>query len=223
MKNLLFKVISTGSKGNSYILEAENRTLLIEAGVKFKTLFPLLPIDKYPRYILISHKHGDHYKYISDYTYRGIKEIYGQTLIDGFEVKPFRLVHDIDCYGYYIRSDNHYLAYITDTFDVNIYFKQLNTLIIEASYDDDMIDNQYFNNQINLYLYRRIKENHLSTKKGLYYIKQQQNICPLDNIIFVHLSESRNAADKLIKMSSRITSANIYVAKPNEIIKLNII
>ena len=42
------KIISTGSQGNSYILENENEALIIEAGVRFIEIKKALSFPKAP-------------------------------------------------------------------------------------------------------------------------------------------------------------------------------
>lgn len=61
------KVISTGSKGNCYMLEADGQTLILDAGVSWSKILPNLPrrIDSVAG-CLVTHEHLDHAKAVPD-------------------------------------------------------------------------------------------------------------------------------------------------------------
>ena len=67
------KVLGSGSSGNCYILESDTEALIIEAGVRFKDVKVALDFNVSKIMgVVISHSHGDHAKYVSEYEKAGI-------------------------------------------------------------------------------------------------------------------------------------------------------
>ena len=64
---MMLKVLGSSSQGNCYILENESEALILEAGIKFQDVKKALNwnIAKV-KGCLVTHRHGDHSKYIKD-------------------------------------------------------------------------------------------------------------------------------------------------------------
>ena len=69
----VLKVLSSGSKGNCYLLITPNETLIIEAGIRYKDILKGLDfkLDKVVG-CLVSHEHKDHSKSIEYLIKNGI-------------------------------------------------------------------------------------------------------------------------------------------------------
>lgn len=70
------KVVSTGSRGNCYLLEHEGRILILDAGLKIDALLPSLKyqLNKVDA-ALITHEHMDHAKGVAELIDRGVPVI----------------------------------------------------------------------------------------------------------------------------------------------------
>ena len=135
-----FKVISSGSSGNCYILESDTEALIIEAGVPIKEVKIALGFNVRKIVgVIASHVHSDHAKYLNDYM--GITRIYkpyevvtSNKQFGNFFVKAFPLVHDVECYGFYItHPDIGSLIYASDTEYIKYRFKNLHQNLMRLS------------------------------------------------------------------------------------------
>lgn len=126
------KVIASGSSGNCYLISDDKTSLLLDAGISFKqiqigTNFNISNISG----CFVTHRHGDHAKSIKDlnkercayfWTKRCSRDLsikiikpFIKLKIGTFEIVPFPLKHDVECYGYQIMNKDNKLVYITDT------------------------------------------------------------------------------------------------------------
>ena len=142
---LRFCSISSGSKGNCYVVMADETTLLIDAGISGKKIFEglnelnLTPEDV--KGVLVTHEHSDHVKgvkmvckkgpftkvYANDSTWEKIVEEKFQDrhvsfkdgepfYIDNIEIKPFSIHHDaVDPVGFTLTYKGRRLSVLTDT------------------------------------------------------------------------------------------------------------
>ena len=70
---MVLKVLGSGSSGNCYILESDTEALIIEAGVPLKEVKVSLGFNiRKIVGVVVSHSHGDHAKYVSEYEKAGI-------------------------------------------------------------------------------------------------------------------------------------------------------
>lgn len=140
-----FQVISSGSKGNLTMINTNEQTILIDAGISLKDLqsrvnFEINKVDA----IFITHEHIDHIKYIESIArnfdatiymnedsfnkvkFKYFKDLNGlkfkfikpneQIKLNSLKILPINLQHDVECcYGYIIVEDNKAMAYCTDT------------------------------------------------------------------------------------------------------------
>ena len=155
------KLIVTGSNssGNQYALDSGTEILLLEAGCKMADV--KRAIDFRLQNVvgcLVSHCHGDHAKYATEYAKFGV-HIYcnedvvqkkqfpygsssvvrlGKTVtIGSFRVCPIELHHDVPNNGYMIQHpDMGTLCFITDTYKMGLFIKGIDHWLIEANYDD---------------------------------------------------------------------------------------
>ena len=139
------KVLGSGSKGNAYLLRADNgETLMIECGLPFKEImrgvgFSVSSVVG----CLISHSHSDHSFAIHDVLKYGIKVLAIENvftaknvknrafcktiepmhgyIVGGFKVFVLNMAHDVPCVGFIIdHAEMGRLFFATDTIDNGI-------------------------------------------------------------------------------------------------------
>lgn len=152
-------VIASSSAGNGYVLTAGGRHLLLEAGVApADTLeeigFRIGDVDG----MLVTHKHGDHSKYIPVWRDRYLFPVYSneevaqkydtavltpklKRRIGSFTVMPLEVPHGgVQNYAYIIEHpDFGRLLFATDLSDFPYTVCGINHICIEANYSEDII------------------------------------------------------------------------------------
>lgn len=241
---MVLKVLGSSSIGNCYILENDISALIIEAGVSFKEVkkalgFNVRKIDG----VLISHEHLDHAKYIKDYLQAGIP-VYSafqtqealeittgeitkaitpmkKVQIGKFSAVPFNVPHDIDieCYGYLIEHEEMgKVLFLTDLeyCKYNFSKQNINHILIEANYSNDLIDNEAVN-------FEHILKGHMSLQTALDFISTNDNP-ELRNVVLLHLSDKNgNPVDFLQKAKETVKyGANCYIAEKGLEVDLNL-
>lgn len=229
---------SSSSSGNSYILDSGTQFLLIEAGVKTCEIMKSIKrrSDKIAG-ALISHIHSDHAKYVPDLIKRGIR-VYGNesvassfpgtyTLnagkwknIGDFSVIPFLCMHDVPNYGFVItHPDMRPLLFGTDTYAYPAIYKGIGNFLIEANYDDALLDKS----DISQALRNRLLTSHMSLDYCIRYLSQC-DASKAQNIVLTHLSARHSDATMFKKKVQQtfgvpVTIAdkgiNINISKPN--------
>ena len=208
-------ILSSGSKGNSTLIETNNHNILIDAGLPLKNLEKRLtkklpPID----ILIITHCHSDHTKGLKSiikehspiiYTLENVlNDIISYDKINHEKqinltdtiINLFELSHDVPCLGINIKYNNKELVYITDTgYIKNKLLKEYqnkDVYIIESNYEEEML----LNGSYPFYLKQRIRSDkgHLSNNDTCRYLKtligeNTKYIC------LAHLSEENNNPD----------------------------
>jgi phosphoribosyl 1,2-cyclic phosphodiesterase len=212
MKNLNYKIISSGSKGNALYINHDRFKALIDIGVPYKKINNL-KID----YVFLTHEHSDHFNkatvkkfafehpkikwFCSDYMITLLSEckvklsniyLFPKLTIDDTYIQRFELKHDVKNYGWLINIDNKLkLMYATDTKDLDsIIARNLDYYFIEANYDEDEI-------------IQRIKE---KSEKG--------EFCYERRVINTHMSKQQ--ADKWIAENAGENSRFVYMHRHKE-------
>ncbi len=154
----LYKVISSGSKGNAVIYF---NSILVDCGVPFALLKPFLYDIQA---VLLTHKHGDHFKrstiarlvserpslrvgccdWLADRLdfVRNLDVYKTGRLYDygAFKVSPVKLYHDIPTCGYRIFKDGKKIFHATDTAHLEgITAKNYDLYAIESNYNEDTV------------------------------------------------------------------------------------
>lgn len=140
------KVLASGSKGNSTLVQINNINLLIDIGINYQYLSSELEkLNLTPKdinYVLITHTHNDHIKGLSTLMNKTNAKIYileemleelknkiplneniyfyqNPTIIEGIKIDLIKISHDVCGVGFIIEYDNSSLVYITDTGYIN--------------------------------------------------------------------------------------------------------
>lgn len=231
------KVLGSGSSGNCYILESNAEALIIEAGLPFREVKIALNFDiRKIVGVIVSHCHLDHAKYVAEYEKAGIpvfKPYDRMKDVDlkkgaGFKIQAFpnqskdgHWFHgnsngtECPCYGFYVQHpDIGNLVYITDTECVRWRFSEVNHILVEANYSEDLIDSEAINRN-------HVLRGHMSLKTAINFISANDNL-GLRNVVLLHLSKENADADLFRRQAERTTDKKVYIAKKGLGVDLNL-
>jgi len=237
---MLLHVINSGSVGNAYLLKASNgETLCIECGVRFSEVKKALNFD-YSGVVgcLCSHSHMDHFGYAHEFMNAGIDVYTNEQCAEGikkhrlhvvsagqvfklgsFTIKPFEVKHDVKCFAFLIHHTECGTAcFITDTFYVPTKMAGLNNIIIEANFDQEIIDEKLKTDK--KFLRDRILKSHLSIEHCLNVLRAN-DLTAVNNICLIHLSESNSNERKFKQLVENQTGKTVHVARKNMIVEFN--
>ena len=229
------KVIGSGSKGNAYLLENEQEALLIECGVGMQDIKKAVnfSINKISGAI-VTHEHNDHAKSIVEVMKAGINvfatagTFQGKNIDTGFfrrakvinqqddfyvgnfRVKSFKINHDvIEPCGFLIyHPDCGVTLFLTDTYYSDFTFKGLNNIIVEANYDQEIIDEKLGGKK---FLRDRILKSHMSLDTCMDFLKAN-DLSAVNNIVLIHLSDSNSHEMNFAKKVASLTGKEVHVA-----------
>lgn len=241
------RVISSSSAGNAYALDSGKEILLLEAGIKMADVKKAIDYRlKDVVGCIISHTHGDHAKYATEYAKFGVKIYCNQDVADkrqfpygtssvvrdgitvkigSFRVVPFDVAHDVPCFGYLIKhSEMGVLMFVTDTYKVPMNITGIDHYLIEANYSDELLKQNVWNGKINKAQADRIMLSHMSVEYTIKYLRDC-SVCgcatTTKTITLCHLSE-RNSDPAMFK--SAVESAlgvPCNIARKGLVVELN--
>lgn len=177
---------------------------------------------------------SDHRKYIHEYERAGIQTMKGNEYRDKYEVRhgtfgskyivyPFEVPHDVPCYGYQIiHPDMGKLIFVTDAMYIEYTFPEVNHIMVEANYSQDILDENVASDEIPQSLRNRIMKSHMSfdTAKGMVKANKSPH---LRNVIMCHLS-TRNSDKKRFQEEMQEIAGpycNVAVAKKGLELEIN--
>lgn len=237
-------VIGSSSKGNAYaLISASSEILLLEAGVKFKKV--LKAIDYETSQVvgcLVSHEHGDHASQLSDYSKYGFPVGSNETVLEwkgvpthlrkvlehhktysfgSFRVCPFNVKHDVPTFGFLIRHPEcGTILFATDCAYLPHKFPNLDHIIIEANYSDDILEDRILSGEESIYRKRRLLETHMELD---YTIEGIRKCDPkrVKTITLIHLSSQNGNAKEFQRKVAGAFGIPTYVAKPGLVVNLD--
>ncbi|MGV0854806.1 MBL fold metallo-hydrolase [Empedobacter brevis] len=238
------KIVGTGSSGNCYILENEKEALIIELGLNFSKIKEVLNFDLSKVVgAIISHCHGDHAKGMKQVFDNGI-ECYSsqgtfQSLninhhnakiikskqafqIGNFKILPFNVHHDVaEPLGFLIdHEETGRCLFVTDTTYIDYTFPNLNNIIIEANYCEDIIKEKLGSTWQGEFLKNRILKSHMSLNTCRDTLLAN-DISQVQKIVLIHLSDSNSDERKFKKVIEEATGKIVHVANNNQILEFN--
>ena len=233
------KVIATGSSGNCYLLDDGKEILIIECGVPFKEVKEAIDYQTNRIVgVLSTHEHQDHRKFLHEYARAGITCVEGANIwsveipiqrhirfakLGNFVIFPFLVPHDVPCYGYQIiHPDMGKLIFVTDAMYIEYTFPEVNHIMVEANYSQDILDENVASDEIPQSLRNRIMKSHMSfdTAKGMVKANKSPH---LRNVIMCHLS-TRNSDKKRFQEEMQEVAGpycNVAVAKKGLELEIN--
>lgn len=205
--------LGSGSTGNSYIINQEGITYLLDAGVDFRKIKANINLNNL-NFAYISHEHKDHSLDLENLELRGVKTYYGK-LIDNFTKMPTKgLKYDeIELYafpiehnykddicknaGLIVKTETECLLYATDFSVCKYNLKKFNftTIMVECNFEEEKM-----RKAPKTYKYERQRWSHMGFDGLVTFIDKAINIEPVQNIILIHLSTEERLIDREIVM-----------------------
>lgn len=241
---MVLKCLGSSSSGNCYLLETVGETLVIEAGIDMREVKKALgwKMSKVCG-CLISHEHNDHAKFLSEFLKNGIKVLALPEVFDakkiknrsfckeiepmhgykvgGFKVFVLRVVHDVPCVGFIIEhNDMGRLLFITDTMMLEYKIPNLDHIMIEANYSDEILQENIDNGIMPLSMRDRLLHSHMEIKTTEEVLRSN-DLTNVKEVILLHLSARNSDAGQFIESARKIAGKPIYVAKSGLILDLS--
>lgn len=227
-------VLGSGSSGNSYLLHNKSEALIIELGVRWKSVLKQIEFDlSKVSGALVSHSHGDHSKAVKDAVASGIEVYTGKETIEemsiqshrlnaitvhkafmigNFKVIAFSLKHDVPCLGFVINhKESGNTVFITDTFFSPWKFANVNNWILECNYSQDIMDGKDGYGAQHSFLRNRVLSSHMSLENCLQLL-EANDLTKTNNIVLTHLSDRNSDEKAFAKAVQDQTNKTVYVA-----------
>lgn len=234
------KVLGSSSDGNGYILEGENDALFIEAGISFRTARQMVDLDKVQG-LIVTHRHGDHAKYLKDYVACGFpcvapadvwdaKRIFsrntyvaplpiGKFNLGMYEIMTIPAHHDVFTTGYIIsHAEMGRLLFLTDSArmaddDGNpLAINGLNHIMIECNYSFEHLEEAIREGRTKLFQKERIIRSHMEVGTCIEAL-QNVDLSAVSEVILLHLSSNNSKEGFCRERVIRATGKEVFVAK----------
>lgn len=229
------KVIGSSSKGNCYVLETASEALIIECGVRFDQVKAALQFNLSKVVgCLVTHEHGDHRKAVKEVLAAGIG-VYasngthsamgtaghhrahivtgGIKYIGGFQVMSFEVQHDAaEPVGFLIKhAECGTVLFLTDTYYCKYTFSDLTNVIVEANYDQKILDRRLAAGASPAMVRDRVIESHMSIDTCIELL-QANDLRKVNNIVLIHLSDGNSHAEDFQRRVQAATGKTVHVA-----------
>ena len=192
---------------------------------------------------LVTHVHGDHCKYATEYAKFGVN-VYGpQDIADkkqfpydkfhaldpektvhigSFFVVPFDNYHDVPILGYLIRhKDMETMLFSTDSYKIGITLRGIKHFLIEANYSDELLKENVWNGNINKAQADRIMLSHMSLDYCISYLRDCEASKSAKTITLCHLSERNSNPEQFRSTVAGAFGVPTYIAKKGLVVELN--
>lgn len=248
MQGVTLKCLGSSSSGNGYILETENEALMLECGISMTQVKKSLKwnISKITA-CLISHKHQDHSKHLPEVVKTGIRVMALDEVFDrlndrsfcksiepmhGYKVGGFKvLAFDLDhanndrspcpCLGFLIEhKEMGKLLFVTDTMMFKYSFSGVDHIMIEANYEDEILDYNIEQGVTEPWQKPRLLASHLEVRQTA-KILQRPEYTDVQNILLLHLSSRNSNPDLFREIVQSATGKPVQIARPGLILPLS--
>lgn len=240
------KCLGSGSSGNCYLLTADNgETLIIECGIPFREVKKSLDW-KLQGVIgcLVSHRHQDHSKALHDVLKCGIKVLsiddvfvsqnvknraFCKTIepmhgyiVGGFKVFVLNMAHDVPCVGFIIdHEEMGRLFFATDTMMVEYRLPNLNHILIEANYADEILQENIDNGIVPAAMRERLLRSHMELQTCKATLAAN-DLSGVNEIVLLHLSGNNSDPKDFARQVEEATGKPVYVARHGLNITVNL-
>ncbi len=138
-----------------------------------------------------------------------------------FQIIPFEVKHDVPCSGYLIdHPDTGRILFLIDTYLCEYAFSDLNHIIIEANYADDILEDNIIRDIEHPTKRERLLTSHMEIKTTK-AVLMAQDLSGVQNIILTHLSDRNSDEEKFVDEIKAITGRPVCAGKPGLSIDLN--
>jgi phosphoribosyl 1,2-cyclic phosphodiesterase len=228
------KVLGSSSSGNGYILlDASGHSLIIEAGCPLREARKALNFNSsLVDGVIVTHRHGDHSKYLSEYVNAGIpcytssdvassRKINANIVESGvkyniserFSVMPLSVKHDVPCLAFIIYSEGKRFLFVTDTVSFP-YSVKCHSFMVEANYADDILCDNLHEGIIEASQYKRIMTSHMSFDTALDIVKKSFIKDNCWHVVLIHLSDRNSDEKRFVREMKKATGAPVTAAAP---------
>ena len=237
-------VIGSSSAGNCYVLKGKNESLIIEAGLPYKKVQPI--IDFNPARVaglLLTHEHGDHAKYVGQFLKAGIQVVTSNGTASkiekshnvvtikerqrfyrmGFEAMAFNTEHDCaEPLGFIIKhAEAGTILFLTDTHFSKYAFPDVDHFIIEANYSSKILNDRINKGLINAKVGDRVFTSHMEIGTTIELLKASRTE-NTKTITLIHLSDKNSDAfvfKNVVQFATGVSK--VEVAEAGKVIQLN--
>lgn len=114
---------------------------------------------------------------------------HGKTYhLGNFSVTPLAVEHDVDCFAYLIHGECGVIEFATDCWNLHQVVKGVAHYLIEANYQDDILDEAVREGRTVASQADRIRLSHMSLKHCIEYLKMCEADKTAKTITLIHAS-----------------------------------
>lgn len=187
----------------------------------------------------------DHSKYLKEYINAGIPICTSSGTLDFLKIKnidslksgywyqygefnitPFNVQHDcVEPFGFLIRHEEMgTMLFATDTEYIKYDFSKFNLdhILIECNYSEDIISERSDSGAINKSLAERVKSTHMELKTCIEFVKNN-NSPLLKNVVLLHLSDANSNAKEFKEEVKKVVGehVNVFIADSGLIVDVD--
>ncbi len=226
----------SSSRGNGYILQGKRQALLIEAGLPLCNVRQFVNDFGSIQGCIISHRHGDHAKYMGDFMKAGITCYANEDVWDSYtgttykrgEIKPpiltteigeFSVVpmyahHDVPCWAYLIKHEEMgTLLFVTDSSGFGCTFGHIDHIMMECNWSEECLQQAIDEERTNWYVAKRSRDTHMGLEVMLDYLQSEDCFKPSKEVILLHLSHENSDPQQFLHIVSDSLNKPTYVAE----------
>lgn len=230
-------VIASGSSGNGYVLSSDTEALVMECGVSRQACLAALGYrTSHVVGCLLTHEHGDHAKFISDYlklmpiycsqgTADALVEKSGmlkakvlqplKTIhLGNFSIRPIPAQHDAaEPFAYVIDHPKiGRLLFATDTYYLRYRIPNLTCLMIECNYSLPILNANIEAGLVPAALKKRTLQSHMSLEH-LKEMLSANDLTKVSQIVLIHLSTRNSDFSTFCREIIRLTGKPTIAAR----------
>jgi phosphoribosyl 1,2-cyclic phosphodiesterase len=227
------KVLSSGSKGNCYVLDDGHTFLLIECGIPWAKIQQHLGFRScLVEGCLLSHEHNDHARaargvlragipiFTSEGTikalglpqYGRVRDEQDRRDFDAWHVQGFPVEHDAaEPWGFVVENGGEKLVYLTDTAYSRYRFPGVTTFMVEANYGIDILRRNLKGGEIDQGQINRLLHTHMSIETCKQLLLAN-DLSKCRAIHLLHLSDSNSDAELFKRTIEEATGVPTYIA-----------
>lgn len=238
---MILKTHASSSSGNFYTIEDSGQTLFLECGVSIDEIKKIMNFD-FSTVVgcLVSHEHSDHAKSIYKLLHLGVAV--GSTAsamqnikhhkkfviepnkafkVGDFYVKAFKLVHDVDNFGYLIQTPSgKRILFATDTQYVMTQFNDIDVYMLECNFDLASMQRAVHCGMLDQAVLIRVSQTHMSLETMCAYL-DSADLTRTKRIMLIHLSDGNSDEEKYIKTVQDLTGVKTIAALKGDVIELD--
>lgn len=228
------QVVGSGSKGNTYLLKTTRQTLILDLGCKWDDILKALNYEiSNVTGCLVTHLHRDHSKSIHNsleyqlpvYSCQEVSNKFKGVIlllcgkkyrIGEFMVQPISVEHNCENYAYVIdNEETGRVLFITDCVRFPYRLRNINTLICECNYSNDIV----VDHMMNGYEIRSKNQYHMELEDTIECIKNNMS-SDLNNIVICHLSGGQSDEHMFLDRIYDETGIMPYIANKGLVIPI---